>query len=92
MTIHDFGHADDTYYLAYAFVEGPTLARRLAIGRLPFREAAALVARVADALHYAHRQGVFHRDVKPANILLDSDGEPHLTDFGLRGGTRAKPP
>ena len=55
----------------------------MAAGRLPFREAAALVARVAEALHYAHRQGVIHRDVKPANILLDRQGEPHLTDFGL---------
>ena len=67
----------------FAFVPGTTLAAHLAGGRPPFREAAALVARVAHALHYAHRQGVIHRDVKPANILLDNDGQPHLTDFGL---------
>ena len=57
----------------------------MASGGLPFREAAALVA-IAEALHYAHGQGVIHRDVKPANILLNAQGEPHLTDFGLAAG------
>ncbi len=42
-----------------------------------------LVATVADALHYAHRQGLVHRDVKPGNILIDADGKPYLVDFGL---------
>jgi serine/threonine protein kinase len=81
--IHDFGREGETYYLVCAFVPGTTLARHMADGRLPSDEAALLVARVAEALHYAHLQGVVHRDVKPANILLDNQGEPHLTDFGL---------
>jgi tetratricopeptide (TPR) repeat protein len=81
--IYDFGREGKTCYLVYAFVPGMTLANRLAAGRLSFRETTALVAKVAEALHYAHGKDVIHRDVKPANILLDKQGEPHLTDFGL---------
>ena len=83
VAIHDAGRDGQTCYMACAFVPGTTLARHLAAGRLAFGEAAAMVARVAEALHHAHLQGVIHRDVKPANILLDRQGEPHLTDFGL---------
>jgi len=81
--IHDFGREGATCYLAYSFVHGKTLADHMAAGRFSFDEAAALVARVAAALHYAHCRGVIHRDVKPANILLDQQREPHLADFGL---------
>ncbi len=81
--VHDFGREGETCYMVYAFVAGTTLARAMAAGRPSFRAAASTAARVADALDYAHAQGVIHRDVKPANILLDCDGEPHVTDFGL---------
>jgi tRNA A-37 threonylcarbamoyl transferase component Bud32 len=82
--VHGAGRTDDgVYFLIEEFVEGQTLAERLSAGPLAFGEAAALVAGVADALEYAHGQGVIHRDIKPSNILLDREGQPHLMDFGL---------
>jgi hypothetical protein len=69
--------------LVEEFVQGETLAVCLQRDRLGFRQAAELVAAVADALDYAHRHGVIHRDVKPSNILLDANRRPHLMDFGL---------
>jgi serine/threonine protein kinase len=84
VALYETGQTDDgTFYLVEEFVPGVTLATRLRAGRLGFRQAADLVAEAADALDYAHRHGVIHRDVKPSNILLDQDGRPHLMDFGL---------
>ena len=71
------------FYLVEEFVQGETLTARLKAKRLVFRQAAELIAEVADALDYAHRHGVIHRDVKPSNIQLDAEGRPHLMDFGL---------
>jgi tetratricopeptide (TPR) repeat protein len=70
-------------FLVYEFVTGTTLAERLEAGPLPHREAAELIALVAEALAYAHGRGVIHRDIKPSNVLIDEGGRPHLTDFGL---------
>jgi serine/threonine protein kinase len=81
--IHDAGQTDGTCYLVSEFVPGETLAQRLAAGRLSCRDAAELLASVADALHYAHRQGVIHRDLKPSNLLLYREGRPYVMDFGL---------
>jgi serine/threonine protein kinase len=84
VALYETGQTEEgVIYLVEEFVQGETLAARLKAGRLAFRQAAELIANVADALDYAHRHGVIHRDVKPSNILLDADGRPHLMDFGL---------
>lgn len=75
--------AEGGSYLVEEFVEGQTLAARIEKQRFTPRQAAELAAQVADALDYAHRHGVVHRDVKPSNILLDGDRQAHLMDFGL---------
>ena len=77
--VTDFGQR----YLVLDFVEGDTLAARLERGPLPVSYAVELLSEVARALEAAHRQGILHRDVKPANVLLTPEGRPRLTDFGL---------
>jgi eukaryotic-like serine/threonine-protein kinase len=82
--VHDVGRtADGLCYVVSKFVAGQDLRARLRQARPPCAEAAALVAGVAEALHHAHRRGLVHRDVKPANILLDEQDRPVVADFGL---------
>ena len=75
-------HAGEPFFLM-KFIAGTTLAKRLSEGPMPAWEAAALLAPVCRAIHYAHEQGVLHRDLKPSNILIDAEGRPHVSDFGL---------
>jgi eukaryotic-like serine/threonine-protein kinase len=81
--IFEVGQHAGQHYFSMGFVEGQSLAHRLARGPLPQREAAELVRLVSEAVDYAHQHGVIHRDLKPANILLDPSGHPRVTDFGL---------
>ena len=70
-------------YMVMQYVEGETLAVRLARGTLPIRDALLTCAQIADALAAAHRRGIIHRDLKPQNVILTAAGQPKLLDFGI---------
>ena len=81
--IHEVGERDGSCYFSMKFVEGGQLDEVARRAPVSIRQAAELIAKVARTVHYAHEHGILHRDIKPGNILLDRNGEPHLTDFGL---------
>ncbi len=94
VTVHEVGEDGPLCYLVSAYCRGPSLSAWLRQQRdpVPPRDAAALVATLADAVHFMHGRGVIHRDIKPGNVLLASPGvatpglaayQPKLTDFGL---------
>jgi hypothetical protein len=91
VAVHRAGEHDGRHFFSMDFIAGPSLAQRLADGPLPGRAAARYVALVARALHHAHQHGILHRDMKPGNVLLDANDEPHVTDFGLCKQLRADP-
>lgn len=86
--IHEAGEIDGLPYFSMSYIEGTSLAEQVKAGPTPAHEVARLVRKIAEAVAYAHAQGVIHRDLKPANILLARDAmtgrvEPKITDFGL---------
>ncbi len=84
VSMYETGRTEDNvWFLVCEYVDGDTLEARLKDGPLPSECATNIVAELADALQYAHGQGVVHRDVKPSNIIIDRQDRAHLMDFGL---------
>ncbi|MGC1276054.1 MAG: protein kinase [Planctomycetaceae bacterium] len=81
--VHEAAVEDRIAYIVSDYIPGATLSARLKAKRLPFREAAGIAQKLADAVAHAHDLGIIHRDIKPANVLIDLAGDPHLTDFGV---------
>ena len=83
VTIFDVGEPDATPFIVMEYLGGGSLADRLREGRVPHDTAIAWLDQAAGALDAAHAAGIVHRDVKPGNLLLDDDGEVHVSDFGI---------
>jgi eukaryotic-like serine/threonine-protein kinase len=83
VTVLETGADGGDYYIASQFIRGKTLADAIDEGRIDCRAAATIVSDLADALQCSHSQGIVHRDVKPANVMLDGKGQAYLMDFGL---------
>ncbi|MBL8819616.1 MAG: serine/threonine protein kinase [Planctomyces sp.] len=81
--IYEIGQQDGQHFFTMGFIEGMSLQDQVHSGPMAPRDAAILMIKVVQAIEYAHSNGVIHRDLKPANILLDMNGEPKVTDFGL---------
>jgi serine/threonine protein kinase len=81
--IYEVGERDGSCYFSMKFVEGGQLDEVAERQPIPIRHAVELIAKLARTVQYAHQHGILHRDIKPGNILLDVNSEPHLTDFGL---------
>jgi len=83
VSVHEVGREGDSVFIVSDFISGISLNEWLTSQQPTMRQAAKLCLTIAEALQHAHEHGVIHRDLKPANILIDEQGKPHLTDFGL---------
>jgi len=83
VAIHEVGVEAGQHYFSMDFVDGSSLAALVGHIPLPAERAAQYVKTIAEAIHYAHQQGILHRDLKPSNVLIDANDQPRITDFGL---------
>ncbi len=81
--VYEVGEAEDQIYIVSQFIDGVTLRDELQVHRFSPVECAEFLAVIVEAIHFAHERGVVHRDLKPSNILVDLEGRPHISDFGL---------
>ncbi|MBI2946023.1 MAG: protein kinase [Verrucomicrobia bacterium] len=91
VAIHEVGEHDGQHYFSMDYLEAKSLAQLIRKQPWPVARAAACVKTVAEAIHYAHQQGILHLDLKPSNVLVDVAGTPHVTDFGLAKRLGADP-
>lgn len=87
LIIHDIGENEGVQFIVSEFVEGETLGTRLLRGRIPLAEAVEIAIQIASALSASHRTGIVHRDIKPDNVMLRTDGSVKVLDFGLAKDT-----
>ncbi len=81
--IFEIGQQDGKHFFSMAYIEGKSLADKIALRPLSAQQAARYAQQIAEAVHYAHSKGIIHRDLKPRNVLIDRDDQPKITDFGL---------
>jgi WD40 repeat protein/predicted Ser/Thr protein kinase/DNA-directed RNA polymerase subunit RPC12/RpoP len=83
VSVYEVGEHDGQPFIASEYIEGRTLQEELQQGRPTVSRALEVIRILAEAAHYAHEAGVIHRDLKPSNVIVDSSGDPHVTDFGI---------
>jgi WD40 repeat protein/tRNA A-37 threonylcarbamoyl transferase component Bud32 len=83
VAIHEVGQHDGQHYFSMDYVAGKSLAENVRGNPLSAEQAALYVKTIAEAVHFAHQRGILHRDLKPQNVLIDTDDRPRITDFGL---------
>jgi serine/threonine protein kinase len=81
--IHEVASHEGVYFYSMELVEGKGLSEWVRQKGLASKEAVEILVKVSKAIHYAHENGIIHRDLKPSNIMVDSQGEPRILDFGI---------